>query len=239
MITSSEKRYKERKKMTDGFGFDIERDADGKLIIRNDTPEKDDTFYRQKGGSLYFRLDSAGQLDRGVMLCLEAAKQENCTVNYETNNAGIVPLTPEMSQTDALNTFTSHWFAKTPPVDKTRQYIEKIKTMQNAPESISFEDFYFADNFKESRQKIINFCRANDIAPIALKIHYDLAIEYAKSKGGSYEVQVARGTEHFGLPEVITKENLPELKEKLVLSRDDPRVSEVQNKTSSRNYQRE
>ena len=78
--------------------------------------------------------------------------------------------------------------------------------------------------------RIINFCNANDIYIPALKTHYDLAVEYAKSKGGSYEVQVAQGTEHFGLPEIINKENLPELRKKLVLSRDDPRVAETKEK---------
>ena len=63
-----------------------------------------------------------------------------------------------------------------------------------------------------------------------MKVYYDAAVNYAESKGGSCEV--ARGVEHFGLPKVITKEDLPELKKKLVLSRDDPRVVEAKKKVA-------
>ncbi len=227
--------------MSHEFGFDIERDADGKLIIEPDTPNKvSNHFYRQKGGSIYFDIESGGNIAEALQICLEASKQEQCVVHYHTCSLGIIPVSPEMNEQDALNTLICHRFIKreetTTSRDKAKSKIEKINAQKDAPESIDFGDFYVLDQFKESgRKKIMDFCRANDIDPIALKMHYDLAIDYAKSKGGSYEVQAARGTEHFGLPEIITKENLPELKKKLVLSRDDPRVAETRKaKTSSR-----
>ena len=216
--------------MTKGFGFELEKDQNGKFVIRDDTPKKgSDKFYRQKGGSIYFELDSSGYMDKAVMVCLEVAKQEKCIVNCSTCSAGLVPVTPEMSQTDALNTLTCHILQKEKPEDERAKKIDQLRAKQIAPESIGFEDFYFLDSFRETGAKrIINFCNANDIDISALKIHYDLAVEYAKSQGGSYEEQVNKGTEHFDLPEIITQENLPELRKKLVLSRDDPRVAETQ-----------
>ena len=216
--------------MTKGFGLELEKDKDGKFIIRDDTPEKGlCKFYRQKGGSIYY--DSAvDNMDKAVLACLEVAKQEKCRVNCDTCSAGLVPITPEMNQTDALNTLTCHMLQKVKPEDERIKKIKQLKAQQIAPESIGFEDFYYLDCMRTGAERIINFCNANDIYIPALKTHYDLAVEYAKSKGGSYEVQVARGTEHFGLPEIINKENLPELRKKLVLSMDDPRVAETKGK---------
>lgn len=221
---------KMEKKMTEGFGFELEKDSNGKFIIRDDTPEKDiDKFYRKKGGGIYFELDASGLMPKAVMVCLEVAKQENCIVNCSTG-AGLVPVTPEMNQTDALNTLTCHMLQKAQHEDERTKKIKQLRAKQIAPESIGFKDFYFLDSFRASeRERIINFCNANDINVTALKIHYDLAVEYAKLQGGTYQEQVSKGTERFNLPEVITQENLPELRKQLVLSRSDPRVAETQN----------
>ena len=226
--------------MTDGFGFKTERDAEGKFIIENDTPNKKaHHFYRQKGGSLYFCTEPGDSLVEAMKICLEASKQEQCKVNYHSS-LGITQLFPEMNEQEALNSLICCRFSKETSHDAMKMRIDKMKAQLTAPESIDFNDFYLLDQFKKSgSKKVIDFCKANDIDPVALKMHYDLAVDYATSKGGSYEVQVARGTEHFGLPETITKENIPELKKRLVLSRDDPRVATMGNKTLSRDYQRE
>ena len=225
---------------------DFARDENGKLLIQDDTPDKKmNSFYRQKGGSLYLEVEPGQDVIGALQVCLEASKQEQTAVNYETGMAGITTITPEMSITDALNSFTCHRFIEQAAQEQKKgdlkQKIDKMKAQQDAPESIGFEDFYFLDEYRQSGpKKICDFCRANDIDPVALKMHYDVAIEYAESKGGSYETKVARGTEHFGLPELITKDNLQELKKKLVLSPDDPRVSETkQIKQQSRDYQQE
>ena len=216
--------------MTKGFGFELEKDKNGKFVIRDDTPKKaPDKFYRQKdGGGIYFVLDTAGRMDKGVLVCLEVAKQEKCRVICNCD-AGLVPVTPEMSQTDALNTLTCHKLLKEKPEDEKTKKIAQLRAKQIAPESIGFEDFYFLDKSRVERaERIINFCDANDINIAALRAYYDLAVEYAKSQGGLYKEQVNKVTEHFGIPEIITQENLPELRKKLVLSRDDPRVAETQ-----------
>lgn len=220
--------------MTKGLGFELEKDQNGKFVIRDDTPEKDsDKFYRQKnGGGIYFKLDTAGHMDKAVLVCLEVAKQEKCRVICSTCTAGLVPVTPEMSQTDALNTLTCHVLLKEKPEDERTKKMAKLRAKQIAPESIGFEDFDFHDKSMEERaekaERVINFCNANDIDIAALSAYYGLAVEYAKSQGESYKEQVNKVTEHFGIPEIITQENLPELRKKLVLSRDDPRVAETQ-----------
>ena len=214
--------------MTKGFSFELEKDENGKFVIRDDTSEKElDKFYRQKGGSIYFELDKYRFLDDAVIVCLEVAKQEKCKVNFRTRRAGLVSVTPEMNQTDALNALTCHILQKEKPEDVRTKKIEQSRAKEKAPESIGFEDFYFL-NEETRADRIINFCDANDIYTSALLFHYCLAVEYAKSQRGSYEEQVKKGTEHFGLPEIITQENLPELRKKLVLSRDDPRVAKTQ-----------
>lgn len=53
--------------MTEEFGFELEKDKYGKIIIRDDTPEKDSCkFYRQKGGSIYFKLAASDNMDKAV-----------------------------------------------------------------------------------------------------------------------------------------------------------------------------
>lgn len=203
------------------------RDEQGNWIIEDYTPNKESgRFYRQKeGGGIYYEEMGGSRLTAGVLRALEVAKQENCSVNYNSCY-GITPVNPEMREQDALNNLVcSVLIEKTPP-NKLRTMVEKIKARRDTPECINFEDFYSFDSFK----KIINFCEANDINPLALKIYYDAAVDCAESKGGSCDV--ARGVEHLGLPKVITKENLPELKKKLVLSWDDPRVAEAKKRVA-------
>jgi len=206
------------------------RDEQGKLIIENNTPDKKPHhLYRQKGGSLYYQEESGGAFDDGILIALEAAKQENCFVNYDTISLGVLSVNPEMNTTGALNFLACNMLIKQNHLDEKEKQIRRIRAQQNAPKSIGFEDFYLLDSFEQSKaEKIINFCNANDIYIPALKIHYDAAVKYAKSQGGSYEEQVKKATEHFGLPEVITQENLSELRNKLVLSKNDPRVVETQ-----------
>ena len=218
------------------------RDINGKFLIEPDTPNKEENhFYRQKGGSLYYESSGGDGLTESLKVCLEASKQEQCQVNYKTCSLGIIPVTPEMNETDALNTLICHRLSRKSPSNDTKSKIEKIKAQQNAPASLDFSDFYFMEQNRQSGpKKLIDFCAAHDIDVGALKMHYDLAIDYAKSKGGTYDEQVIRATEHFGLPEVITKDNLPELKKKLVLSKDDPRVAEVRKvRTQSHDYQKQ
>lgn len=207
------------------------RDEQGKWIIEDYTPnKKPGRFYRQKGGGICYEEMGGNRLTAGVLTALKVAKQENCSVNYNCCY-GITPVNPEMRELDALNNLVCSVLIKETPPNESRTkiertMIEKIKARRNAPECINFEDFYSFDSFK----KIINFCEANDISPHALKLYYDAAVDYAESKGGSCEV--ARGVEHLGLPKVITKENLPELKKKLVLSRGDPRVVEAKKRVA-------
>lgn len=217
------------------------RDINGKFIIEPDTPNKDSNhFYRQKGGSLYYETAAGDILQNELKFCVEASKQEQCKVNF-SSSLGIIPVTPEMSEQDALNSLICHQLCRESPLNEEKAKIEKMKAQQNAPQSLNFSDFYTLEEFWQSGgAKIKNFCKANDINDRALRMHYELAIDYAKSKGGSYEIQVIRATEHFGLPEIITKDNLPELKKKLVLSKDDPRVAETRKAaTLSRDYQKE
>ena len=217
------------------------KNMDGKFIIEPDTPNKEQKhFYRQKGGSIYYETAGGDDLTDTVQFCLEASKQEQCKVNLNCSY-GVIPVNPEMSEIDALGTLHCYILSRESPSNDTKEKIERIKAQQNAPTSMNFEDFYYMEqNIKSGVAKLRDFCTAHDIDDFALKTYYDLAIDYAKSKGGTYDEQVIRATEHFGLPEVITKDNLPELKKKLVLSKDDPRVAEVRNiKTSSRGYQKE
>lgn len=223
-------------KMIGNLEKKLPKDESGKFLIFEDTPNKQQNrFYRQENGNIYFDIESGGDLLESLDVCLKVSKQEQCKVNFVSNVAGITTLTPDMNQTDAVNQFICHKFLKTAHYSDTKDKIDKIRAQQQAPKNIDFGDFYYNESGPE---KVISFCKANDIDILALKMHYDLVHTYAKLQEGTYEEQVVKATEHYKIPAVITQENLPQLRQKLVLSRDDERVRAIAVNISKQDYQR-
>lgn len=239
MISALEKFGKDRETVVGGLGFEPQRDSDGKFLIKDDTPEKESNqFYRQKGGSLYFDLASGGSLVEGLRSCLEAAKQEKCKVNYNTNSVGIVTVTPEMSPKEAVNLFLCSKYIKNENslTDDAKKHtkIDTLKAQNNAPDGISLYIISEAENGAySSMNTIINFCKANEIDIAALMMHYDMALgpHFDIKKVTKYHDEAVnidkKITENYGISYHIKKDDVAKLKEDMVLSTNSPKALEV------------
>ncbi|MBP5343528.1 MAG: hypothetical protein J6Y85_00395 [Alphaproteobacteria bacterium] len=197
-----------------------ERDINGLFIIYKNTQQKTSYhFYRIQNG-LYFELDLSRPLREGLMYAWEAAKQQGCPVYYNTCSVGIVQVTPEMHRLDALNTLTAQFLSKM-KIEPAQEDIRGKHAQQ-----IAFSDFYFPKKAEFKSKAIINFCAKHGILACALGSYYDTAAQYMKSHKIPYQ-HASEVLTLFELPSCITSENLLELKQKLVLSSNDPRVIEA------------
>lgn len=238
--------------------------------IYDDTPEKEgNKFYRQKGGALYYRFDDVGDHTlEGLKKCLDVSKQEKNKVIYQASTIGICCITSEMTRADAMNAFMCSFYIKRgadikkqeeeikeeSPNDKNKSRIEEMKKIYDHimdpayknSDFICITDFYRAANFDdESLDRIEKFCEEHDIDNVALNFHYEMALgEGFDIVASSDPIELAAKIKsEYGIPYMINKENIEELKEKLVLSPKDPRVSEARKNMmesfSTKSYQKE
>lgn len=239
----------------------IERDENGRIIIHPDTAKKESNcFYLQKGGTLYFDLESGGYMTGGAIACLEAAKQENRNVNYNTNRAGMLLITPQMTPKEALDTINCGVFSQEISIkDRIKEAKENNEGLRKsagdkAPDQIRFEHFVWVQGNDPLGKHmgidlIKSFCHENSIDPLALLTYYGTAAKEAEDSIQNLKEELnkvghivrrediekirAKTLEKYQLPDTINKGDVPMLKSFLVLSKDDRRVKEHKSPSQS------